>query len=401
MRIAVLTTSFPRWPGDLFGTFVLGLCRALARASHDLVVVCPQDARPIRDAALEGLPVRRFNYILPPRWQTLCYGAGIPANIRQRPASIVEMPFLVAGFVRAAAPIVESCDLVHAHWTVAGLAALILRRRYRKPVVLHMHGAEVYTRGVAPFVRPILNRADHVICNSAATAGAIRSMATPSAVSVIPFGVNEECVLTSADRSDLRRALQLPGETRIVSFLGRLVKRKGVDDLLVACSKLVSRGEPVHLVVGGTGPQQGEWESLMTRLRLDSHVTFLGLVPPDQVARLYAGSDVFVLPAVVDGMGDTEGLGVVLLEAMANGVPTVATRVGGISDVVLDGVTGFLVEPGDPAQLAEKIHVLLRDSVLRNQMGRAAAARVRQVFAWPSIVERTIEVYRNVLTEHP
>ena len=398
MKVVVLTTSFPRWEGDLFGSFVFGLSRALVRASVHVDVVCPHDQGTVNEDVVWGIHVHRFNYMFPGRWQSLCYGAGIPANIGERPARLFQVPFLIAGFIRAGAALVRHCDIIHAHWTLAGLAAEILGRLYQRPIVLHMHGAEVYTRQVAPLIKPVVNWADHVVCNSSFTEKAVCRFANPKATTVIPFGVNEERILLDgAGSSYLRQHLGLTEETRIVSFLGRLISRKGVDDLIRAAQLLVEQGYLLHLVIGGTGPQRVQWEGLVKGLGICDHVTFLGFVPDDKVAHFFAGSDVFVLPAVIDKSGDTEGLGMVLLEAMANGVPVVATEVGGISDVVVDGETGFLVDQRNPVQLAEKIALLCQNPSLRTSMGLAARERVRRFFSWPSVVERTLQVYNSVL----
>jgi glycosyltransferase involved in cell wall biosynthesis len=397
LRVAVLTSSFPRYQGDLFGSFVLGLSRALVRSSVEVEVVCPHGEKtPGRDE-LGGMLVQRFSYMFPRRLQTLCYGAGIPANIKERPYRALQVPSLIGGFVRAGAGAARRSDVIHAHWAFAGMAALLLGRIYRKPVVLHMHGAEAYTRLGAPLMRLVVGRADHVICNSMSTQAAVLRLAKPKAVSVIPFGVNEEKFGESSQRSQwLCQRLGLDPDVFVVSFLGRLVVRKGVDDAIRALSILNRQGYRVHLAIGGTGPQRDEWAGLAAELGMSAHVTFLGFVPERDVPHFYAGSDVFVLPAIVDASGDTEGLGVVILEAMANGVPTVASSVGGIKDVVVEEETGFLVAPGSPGHLAEKIGLLLRDSSLRNAMGRAARERVAKDFDWDSVVKRTLEVYERL-----
>jgi glycosyltransferase involved in cell wall biosynthesis len=188
-----------------------------------------------------------------------------------------------------------------------------------------------------------------------------------------------------------------PAVVQIELLAQQTNSKLGSQLLIRAVQLLVEQGYSLHLVIGGTGPQRAEWEGLAKHLGMCDHVTFLGFVPDDKVAHFFASSDIFVLPAVVNDSGDTEGLGVVLLEAMANGVPVIATKVGGISDIVVDGETGLLVEQGSATQLAEKIALLCQDPALRTSIGLAAQERVRRFFSWSSIVEGTLQVYHSVL----
>jgi glycosyltransferase involved in cell wall biosynthesis len=130
---------------------------------------------------------------------------------------------------------------------------------------------------------------------------------------------------------------------------------------------------------------------------VSEHVRMLGSVSAEELAREYAECDLFVLPAVVDSRGDTEGLGVVLLEAMAYERPVIASRAGGIVDIVTDGVTGWLVDPGDAEVLAEKILSVASDP----EEARRVAARGREEaakrFSWERILSLTDQVYATAL----
>lgn len=412
MRVLVLTTSFPRWQGDLFGSFVFGLARAQRNASLQVVVLAPQDRNASASEILDGVQIKRFQYFLPSRWQNLCYGAGIPANIRQQPLRLIQLPLLIGAFIKAGAAQARECDLIHAHWTFAGMAAEWLGRRYHKPVVLSVYGAELYPRRAGSLSAPIIQRAGHVICISSYTAERVKQLAAPRNLSIIPYGINPDILRaetnrdngaardgasTRIDRKALCQRLGIKSDVCIISFLGRLVARKGVDDLIRAVALLIERGEKVHLAIGGSGPQRGEWEILARALGVEQRVTFLGTLPGSELPAFYAGSDIFVLPAIVDASGDTEALGLVLLEAMANRVPTVATKVGGIADIVIDGETGLLVEQRNPAQLADALTRLCRSPELRNALGIAAQRRVETHFSWDAIAARTQMVYDQVI----
>ena len=175
-------------------------------------------------------------------------------------------------------------------------------------------------------------------------------------------------------------------------FVGRLVARKGVDRLLEALALLRDRAWRLEIV--GFGPERDPLERRAAELGLADRTAFLGRVSNAELVAAYRRATCFVLPATLDERADTEGLGVVLLEAMSYGVPVIATRRGGIVDIVDAGSTGLLVED-EPAALAGGIAALLDDPERRRVLGRAGRARVRERFGWDSIVDRLEAVYRS------
>ncbi|MDT8307367.1 MAG: glycosyltransferase, partial [Anaerolineae bacterium] len=180
-----------------------------------------------------------------------------------------------------------------------------------------------------------------------------------------------------------------PAATPTLLFVGRHRHYKGVDDLLRAMPGLEAR-----LLIGGDGPLRASWERLAQALGVAERVHFLGNVSDEELPRLYASADVFVLPA----NSRAEAFGKVLLEAMASGLPCVTTEVGtGTSTVVQEGVTGFVVPPRDPAALGIALQRLLANPELRAEMGAAGRARVRAEFTPQQMAARVQAVYDGVL----
>jgi glycosyltransferase involved in cell wall biosynthesis len=138
-------------------------------------------------------------------------------------------------------------------------------------------------------------------------------------------------------------------------------------------------------------------EARVKQLAVEAHVTFAGFVTEEELNALYRVAAVFVLPAIQDPRGDTEGLGVVLLEAMLNGVAVVASQVGGITDIINSSDVGLLVEPGDPRQLSEAILCLLDDPLLRQIVSEKGQRRVHADFSWERLCEQTVRTYQGVL----
>ncbi|HEU0080377.1 MAG TPA: glycosyltransferase, partial [Longimicrobiaceae bacterium] len=155
-------------------------------------------------------------------------------------------------------------------------------------------------------------------------------------------------------------------------------------------------GRPLLLRVVGDGPEREALRARARVLGLGERVVFEGFVSSAELAERFAGCDAFVLPAVVDAKGDTEGLGVVLLEAMVNAKPVIASAAGGIVDIVRDGRSGWLVPPGDAEALAGAVRACMDDPERRRRYGLAGRDDVAAGFSWPVIVDRLAGLYHEV-----
>jgi D-inositol-3-phosphate glycosyltransferase len=220
--------------------------------------------------------------------------------------------------------------------------------------------------------------------------------ADPSRIAVIPCGVDTNLFLPG-DQAAARAALGLDDQPRLL-YVGRLAPIKGLETLLDAMARLRAAGTRVHLsIVGGDADEplnghEGALRARLARLDLGGTVTFVGAQPQERLRAWYVAADTTVLPS------HYESFGMVALEAMACGIPVVASRVGGLQTTVRDGVTGLLVRESDPAALAGALDRLLGDPDLRFRLGREGvqwAARHR----WPCIAEAVCREYA-ALVEH-
>jgi glycosyltransferase involved in cell wall biosynthesis len=332
MRVAVLTTSYPRSVGDGAGRFVADAVDHVRARGVEVEVVGPQQYR---------------HY-------GIAYGHGMLGNLRRRPWLGLLVPALLASFVRAARRV--DADLLHAHWLPAGWVA----ERSGKPYVVQVWGTDVELARRAPWLaRGVLRGARLVIAASNDLAERARALGARE-VRVIPSGVElPERVGTEAE----------PAE---VLYAGRLSAEKGVLELLDAA-------EGLNLVVAGDGPLR------------DRIPVARGFVQHDELQQLYARAAVVACPS------RREGFGVACLEAMAHGRPVVATRVGGLLDLVVDGETGIVVPPRDPAALRSALERLLADPDLRRRLGTAGRDRARMYFSWETVTDATLAAYAEAL----
>jgi glycosyltransferase involved in cell wall biosynthesis len=332
--------------------------------------------------------------MVPQRWQRLCYGAGIPANLRRSRWVTVQIPLLVFSAFFKTLTSCGQCDVLHAFWSLSGLVAVIAGHLLRKPVVLTAFGVEVLVRNRLNRLLTgwVIRHSNAVIAISHFTRQRLLEIGSPHTCEVIPFGVDLDVKLIPDAETELRRRLGVSEETKVILALGRLVERKGFSYLVRAAAK-VTRQTSACVVIGGSGPCREELSELAKSLGLQDKVHLVGFINAPDLPLYFRGSHVFVLPSIEDAAGDTEGLGMVLLEAQAHKKPIIGSRIGGIPDIIEDGKNGFLVAPRDVEALTERIITLLTDEALAAQMGRAGRKRLEQLFGWEQVISRLLETY--------
>jgi glycosyltransferase involved in cell wall biosynthesis len=214
--------------------------------------------------------------------------------------------------------------------------------------------------------------------------------------SSIPSGADRPQVLRLYNGIDLdqfnpkaNRVLE-SGRTPLILSVGRLVEKKGFEDLIRACGILRDKGLNFRCEIIGKGPREAAIRELIAQLNLNDHVRLLGAKPQDDVVAIYEQATVFALPCIVAEDGNRDGLPTVLLEAMAMGLPTVSTNLTGVPEIIDDESTGFLVPPQDPPALASALTRLLSEMALCKSMGDAARIKVAREF----------DLRRNVSTLH-
>ncbi|HZP42042.1 MAG TPA: glycosyltransferase [Candidatus Binatia bacterium] len=295
----------------------------------------------------------------------------------------------------------ERPDVVHAHFWMSGRAALAAARPLGIPVVQTFHALGVVKRrhqgdkDTSPPARLGEERAlvagvDRIIATCTDEVHELRRLgADPRRVAVVPCGVDLDRF-----RPDGAAASRRPGTFRLL-VVGRLVERKGVDDVLVALRHL-PRAE---LVVAGGGepgrlaeePEAARLMALAGRLGVRRRVHFQGRVAHEDVPTLMRSADAVVCVPWY------EPFGIVPVEAMACGIPVVASAVGGLTDTVVDGVTGLHVPPRRPAVLVRALRTLQHDAACGRRLGAAGAVRARERYGWDHVAAATLDVYASIL----
>lgn len=393
LRILFLVTAYPRDASDVITPWLVGTIHRLRARGVDVEVLAPA-YRGVPGGVLDGIRVHRFRYA-PARLEMLTHDQTAPDRIREHPAYLALVPSYVAAGALATARLARSgrFDVVHAFWPLPhGLFGLAAKAAAGTPLISTFFGVELtWLEADLPLLRPLLRRivrgSDAVTAISSYTATKLTDAVPGVRPAVIPFGAATEPHPVEDTPREADDGFEL-------LFVGRLVERKGVRVLLEALARLP---EDVTLRVVGDGPERKALEAGARRLDLGGRVSFHGYVVREALERRFASCNAFVLPAVVDSKGDTEGLGVVLLEAMSYGKPVIASRAGGIVDIVRDRENGLLVPPGDAAALAEAIRGLRDDPARAAALGSQGRKDVERDFSWEAILDRLVAVYEGLV----
>jgi len=392
LRILQLCTRFPPGMGGV-ETHVHAIATELKARGHDVQVftsdlltetpfkrIDPED--PQYDS-VDGVPVKRFK------------ARGLSGD-----AQYSFMPAMMN------AVMAEKADIVHAHsygffQTHIALAA---RRMGHARFVITPHFHPEWASGKTAkrkFLRrvydrvvggPTLGAADAVICVSRGEAASVQELGfDPGAIRIIPNGIPASLLTLEPDPYLFAKAYK--AEHPLVLFVGRLAENKGLDVLVKAAGAVIKARPEVRFALVGEDGGMGKAVAAQARaLGISGNFLLTGRIEDDAMFRsAFAACDIFVLPSVF------EAFGIVILEAMAMGKPCVATKVGGIPDLVNDGRTGLLVEPGDHSALAKALLSLLDDPKTAAEMGEAGRKEVGTGFTWPKIVDRLEQVYAKIL----
>ena len=306
----------------------------------------------------------------------------------------------------------ERYDVVHAHFFMSGLVAMQLKSALGLPFVVTFHGLGLVRRlhqGAADEFSPkriaierdVVDAADAIVAECPDDRRNLVTLynADPHRIAVIPCGFSSEEFWPIAPRF-ARHALGLPSDVPVLLSVGRLVPRKGVDNVIRALGVLVRRlGVPAELlVVGGSSdiadvaqtPEIGRLRAVASDAGVADRVTFTGRRSRDLLKLYYSAADVYVATPWYESFGMTS------IEAMACGTPVVGARVGGIKYSVLDGRTGFLVPPNDPIALAERLNDICCAPRLAERLSSLAVRRAYGLFRWEHVIQSLAALYADV-----
>jgi glycosyltransferase involved in cell wall biosynthesis len=349
-----------------------------------------------------GVEVATFRYA-PERWEVLGYGRTLEADERVKGRAALATPLYALALRRAIRHALarRRYDLVHAHWIVPN--GVIAAGVGKVPLAIGLHGSDVFLAeksGVRHLARRALRRARLLTGCSPELVDRMLALGFPAERSrVIPYGVDVTAFSPTAGRRAIwRTKLGIPEEAPLILGVGRMATKKGFHVLLEVLPALLAAHPEAHVVLAGGGDLLDRFTALAGSAELAGRLHLPGSLLRDTLPDLYRAADLFVLPAVHDAKGNVDGLPNVILEAMASGLPVVASGISGIPLAVEDGRTGLLVAEKEPQALLAALRRLLQAPGEAREMGERGRRRAVAELTWDAVAARYREGYVMALS---
>ena len=389
MKILMLTWEYPPRIVGGIARVVHDLSKRLIKDGHDVTVVTYRDGDTPYFENDKGVKVYRVdNYMIRPN-NFIDWIMQLNFNMLAKSSEIIEKE--------------GKFDVIHAHdWLVAN-AAKALKHAYDIPLVSTIHATESgRNSGIHDDTQRYINDTEwmltyestEVIVNSNFMKGHIQGLfGLPfEKINVIPNGINLTNFNGIERDYNFRRKYAMDNE-KIILFMGRLVYEKGIQHLISAMPKILNGYNDAKLIIAGKGGMTDELKAQAEALGISNKVYFTGYLNAKQVQKMYKCADVAVFPSTY------EPFGIVALEAMLAGVPTVVSDVGGLDEIVEHGVTGMKSYAGNSNSIADSILALLYDHQLAAKVSKNAKAKVKELYNWNKIAQDTHFTYQKAICQ--
>lgn len=392
-HILVFSTTFPRWKSDTIPPFVFQLSERLSK-NYTITVLAPHTNGVKKYEKWGKLKIYRYQYFWPAKYQSLCYGAGILSNIKKKLFIIFQIPFLIFYGIYAIRDIVhkEKIDAIHAHWIIPGGLIVTLYNivfREKMPLLITAHSS-YYKKFVALF--PIDCLYKWIVKRSTLTTVVSHDMEkklsniTHQQHKVIPMGVDVQ-EFSKAKRS--KKIIDTYGKD-IFLFVGRLIKEKGVCVLIHTMREIIKKHPSVVLLMIGQGPEELALQHIIQSFNLSKNIYLLGSIPHKKIFPYYKSAKIFIAPSQL------ESFGLVFAEAMTGGCLVISSDLKSISDIVINGKTGFQLSTQDQDQFTQHVMHIYEHYDQYDELRKAGKQHVAQEFSWDNIVKKYAHIYENL-----
>ncbi|MCX7995523.1 MAG: glycosyltransferase family 4 protein [candidate division WOR-3 bacterium] len=385
IKVLFVTTAFPRHRDDVITPWMIELIERLMKYGIDISVFT-SSYMGLKNQIYNGIPVFRFRYFFKKYERLTHEETAVDRFSRGGFNVLLSLFYIISGMIAIARLLrARKFDIVHINWPFPHILFGIMAKAVsRCKIFATFYGLEIrwLKKKFPSFIKSfswLINRADVITAISNHTASELKGI-VKKGITIIPFSITVDAQSGAVT------------DENFILFVGRHVERKGVNVLIEAFRKIHTE-IPHNLVIVGDGPERKKWEKMSQDYGLGERVKFTGWVSKEDLHNYYKTCSFFVLPAIYDKHGDTEGLGVVMIEAMSYSKPVIASNVGGITDVVINGHNGILVKDNDSQELARAIKELACDKELYRRLSFNAKKDIDERFNWDKIVSKLIELY--------
>lgn len=370
----MITREFPPESGGI-GYYINNLSKGLIKKGHKVTVITRGSTHRLEKEVIDGIAVFKATFFPLYPFQMPLHGLFVNSLVKslEPEISLVHLHSPLTPSIKTALPIITT---VH--------TAMRIDSRYHEVVDPYSFAERVQSMYFSPFVESqLLRLSDIITAVSPTVASELNGYGVDSSkVKVLWNGVDEKTFSPTANKEKLEK---------YVLYTGVLRARKGLFDL-IKCAILVRKTIPdIKFVICGTGPLLQQLTEQVRNVGLEEQVIFLGRVDRKKFIQICQNATIQVVPSIY------EGLPTVLLEAMACGLPVVATNIGGIRDIISSNVNGLLVPPGSPVKMAKMIEILWTDQSLRKKLGNNARETILKNYTWDKITNNFIHLYEDLL----
>jgi len=369
MKIVILVSSFPpKWLGGM-EIATQNIARYLAKDGNEVHVVTSLDS---------GLPeeIQKDNFFI--------HGASYPKiKILGTIIFWIKCFFLIKKI---------NPEIVHSQTIQMGSPSFLAKKFWGIPYIVYCRGSDVYFPWKFKKIisKMVFNSADAIIALTDDMRNELKKYCKKDII-VIPNGIDLE-KFKGFSKQAVRDKFKIHFNKKVILFVGNLRSVKGIDYLIGAMNSIKEKVPEAVLLLVGDGEQKKELEEMVKHLNLEENIIFSGKVLNKYIPEYMSASDIFVLPSL------SEGFPMVILEAMASGLPIVATKVGGIPEVVKDGENGLLVEPKNSKQIAEKVLLLLENNELREKISNNNIEKAKE-YSWRNTIDKIEKIYSEVMAK--
>jgi teichuronic acid biosynthesis glycosyltransferase TuaC len=403
-RVLVLSSMFPHPSDPTNGIFVKRQIEAVKGSGFDIRVIRP----------IPFIPEKASPYLHNERWKG--YGE-MPQKQQIDGIDIYYLRYVVLPFtwfhpLSSFTQFWSLCkripnilsefqpNIFHSYnVTPEGYAGLLISHKYKWKHICGLRGSDI---NLYPFqnrlnlklTQEVLRKSDQILSVSHALKKKALAIAEPMAeIKVVYNG----CDLSMFFRKEtsgflIRKTLGIPENSKCIIYVGHLKMRKGIFDLIEILKRLSKKNYPIYLIIIGDGGDRKSMEREIGQSSLKERILLMGSLTQEVISDFLSAADLFVLPTYQEGLPN------VLLEAMACQLPIVTSRVGGIPEIVSDGINGLLVEPGEIEGFCQAIELLLKDEILRSKMGKEGLKTIQKQFLWQKSAEELGNIYKNILS---
>lgn len=382
-RLLITASTFPRWKDDTEPRFILDLAESLTEF-FDVIVLVPAAIGAKDKEKVNGVQIIRYHYFPIHKLETLCYPGAIIPRIKEKKSRGLLVPFLLLAQYFNLARVLPNVDVVQANWLIP---QGILQALFKKPFIITGHGTDIVSLNKGIFKRlkkESVKRAKCLTVVSKHLKKEALQFASENKIEIISMG----CKTENFGKEYAISNYFGQGDKKVVLFVGRLVEIKGVAYLIESMKQI-----DAELVIVGKGPLESEL--LKQAEPFGNKIKFLGAKTHEELKIIYASADLFVAPSITIDNGKQEGLGLVILEAMASGLPVVASRSGGIVDLIRDNENGLLVEEKNVDYLALTINNLLKNNDMYNKFVEASILTAKQ-YDYKVIAQKFAQILNKI-----